>query len=151
MRWIHWWILVLANPWYKYGFLTFAATFVSLLLKRSSRPDAVPTPLDDWAVGFDLAQVATFAVLTDGVAEVVRAIVVNRQLQFDLATVEKLIALPSLFAAMVVFLFFVALLVRKRGWSPVGTDLRLNKWGAFGPIPVGLFYLTISIVFIGGQ
>jgi hypothetical protein len=151
MRWIHYWILVLANPWYKYGFLAFVATFVSLLLKLSSRPDTLKMQLEDWAVGFDLAQVAIFALLTDAVAEVVRAIVVEGKIEFDLATVERLIALPSLLGGMIIFLFFVALLVRKHGWQTVGAELRLNRGGALGPIPVGLIYLAVCILFIGGQ
>jgi hypothetical protein len=151
MNWVHKWIELLANPWFKYGFLTFVATFVSLLVKFSSRLDAIRMELDDFAVGFDLAQVAIFAVLTDGVAEVVHAIIVEGKEQFDLATVEKLIAIPSVLFAMIVFLFFLTLLVRKHGWKWDGTQWKLNDWGVFLPVGAGLLYLTAVIVFVGGQ
>src|SRR5690348_13112914 len=51
----------LENPWYKYGFLSLCATAISLIVKLCSRRKTEVTR-EDWAVGFDLAQVAIFAI-----------------------------------------------------------------------------------------
>lgn len=149
--WIHSLIVFMANPWYRYGFLTFIATLVSLIVKLVSRPDGVKTQVEDFAVGLDLAQVAIFTVLSDGVADVVHTIVVEKRRQFDLRVVEHLVAMGPVLAAMIFFLFMTTLFVRKHGWQYVGREWRLTFLGAFAPLPVGLLYIALAILFVGGE
>jgi hypothetical protein len=58
---------LLENPYTKYLVVTFFAALVSMILKASSRPDSKMASQEDWMLGFDFAQLAMFALVTDGV------------------------------------------------------------------------------------
>lgn len=137
----------LVSPWYKYIFLSFAATILSLIIRSFSRPSGKPE-LEDWAVGHDLAQVAMFTLLADGVAEGIEAI--NRHQPLP----DKVILLgPALFF-MFFFLLCSVLLVRVYGWEPVTPHLpcpHLKKGAIFGPIPFGLLCFAVLMIYMGGQ
>jgi hypothetical protein len=160
-------IHLLENPWIKYGFFTFCGTALSLVIKFSSRNNTRKR-MEDWAVGFDLAQVSIFALLLDGTAEVIRALLVD-QATIPKPVVEKLVLLPFVLLFMFGGLVVLALFVRGRGWNyPAATpgaglsaagaqsrsisdDAELNWFGIIAPLILGIIYLMIPILWVGGN
>lgn len=143
------WMWVLESPWFKYCGISFLATIFSLIVKLSSRAN-VYTRREDWAVGFDLAQVSIFAVLTDGSAGVIRALAAGQR-EFPSSVVASLIGWTWLLVFMVGLLFVSALLVRGHGWRKSATgDEELNGWGLYGPLALGIGYMGITVLWMGG-
>lgn len=157
-------IHLLENPWIKYGFFTFCATTLSLIIKFSSRR-TTKKRAEDWAVGFDLAQVAIFALLTEGTADAVR-ILVGSQAVIPKQVVERLIFLPIILLCMFIVLMLLALCVRDHGWrntapsrkttggagaAAASLDPELNSFGLVGPLILGVTYLIIPILWLGAK
>jgi hypothetical protein len=165
------WVRLLGDPTFKFGFFSFLATCFSLGIKFSARPGG-PTR-EDWAFGFDLAQVSIFALLTDGSAKVVSAFIAG-QTEFGRPVVAKLIWLPTILVAMVCLLLIFSLLVRYLGWKDafaVKSELRkyylagvthvehivelhpreLNWFGVLFPLPLGIFYMAIVVSWMAGE
>jgi hypothetical protein len=139
----------LADPWVEYFGLTFFATGFSLVTRVSSRP-VVSIQREDWAVGFDLAQTAIFAILADATAETVHSIA-RGQFHPETRVEMKLVVLPFLLLCMVGLLFLAALIVRKYGWETPpgkGREPRLNRIGVSIPIPLGLLYMTLLVKWV---
>src|SRR5690242_14516922 len=109
---------VLANPWYKYIILTFAATLLAIVVRVLCRKEA-RVELEDWAVGLDLAQVSIFILLTDGVADVVHEILVNKTPTVPAALAMRLALLGPILFWMFLFLMVAIFLVRDHGWLPL--------------------------------
>jgi hypothetical protein len=142
-------IVYLADPWVEYFGLTFFATFFALVVRLSSRT-IVSIQREDWAVGFDLAQTAIFAILADGSASAVH-LIAQGHLALEDPVVKKLTVLPILLLCMVVGLFTMSLVVRKYGWETppgVGLEPKLNWKGALLPAPVGLVYLVVLVKWV---
>jgi hypothetical protein len=144
----------LEAPYVKYLLVTLFATLVSIALKKTSRPDSrLKLSKEDWTVGFDFAQIAIFAVFTDGITTWVRA-GSQPDAHPDLA-LEQIALIAVLLLLGVVGIVVVAVLVRQWGWTPPGTttsggkttvtpaELRLGAVIAVDL--VGLFYLIVAV------
>ena len=151
---------VLATSWFRYGVLPGIATGVAFLIKFNSRPDAKPSELEDWAVGFDLCQVSIFSLLGDGVTDAVSLI--SKTMTDESLLKERLTELPWILFGMLVVLFLVSFIVRKAGWTNPATgpqlpsgcppaQPKLNGFGLALPLIIGAGYLISAIMWMGGS
>lgn len=143
---------ILATSWFRYGVLPGIATGVALLIKFNSRPDAKPSELEDWAVGFDLCQVSIFSLLGDGVTDAVSLV---SKTAADETLKERLAELPWVLFLMIIVLFLVSFVVRKAGWTkPAGSppaQPKLNRFGLILPLIIGAVYIISAIMWMGGS
>lgn len=141
-----WLLRLLLSPQWRYAGLTFVATILSLVVKGSSRPDPRRLDREDWAVGFDLMQVAMFALLGDGAVEVVRASQRGNP-ALDDALVQFIVSFVALFF-MFLILIVLSVLVRWYGWNVSGRHAELKTWAILTPLPFGLIYIAICVILL---
>lgn len=130
---------VFVNPYFTYFIVTLLTTGFSIFVKAVSRNDHhIPFKKEDAAVGLELSVTALILLITDSVRFTTEIF----KKQETPIPENKLILLPWLIFSLVVGLWSISTLVRKKGWA---NQDELN-WGCGILIPGAYGLGTLLIV-----
>ena len=106
---------IFLNPYFKYFVVTIITTLFSVFVKAVSRNDRhIPFKKEDLAVGLELSVTALILLVTDSVKYTSDIL---SKTSVDITTDNRIIALPWLLFFLLVGLWSISTLIRKKGWK----------------------------------